>query len=368
MAARLTTVTIAASGLGTADAGAASVLRIANQSDYDHYDGTSYYGDVWAFEALTCNALLDYPETTAPDRESPRPGVAADMPVVSADGRTYTFTIRRGVRFSDGRELTPQDVVGTYERMLDPAPGFNALGSGYYDVIEGFQRYTAVDRRGRPLAGNAHHLAGITVSGQQVRFRLARPDPTFLYAVAMRFACIVPADSPHRHTTLPPPTTGPYRFSRVAPRLGFTIVRNPIWPANVAAGMIQDPGAYSLEEIDYSIRSPRRILAGLIRGTLDANPDGASLAGTSAKALAPSVRRRIISRPDAATSYLSFGAGRRSPFRNVNLRRAMSLAIDRRALVAISGGPLHGTVWSQFLPAALLAPRAPDPSTPPVPT
>lgn len=96
------------------------ILRIANQADYDYYDGTSYSADVWAFEAITCNGLVDYPDTTGPSAERLRPGIAESMPTVSADGLTYTFTIRKGVRFSDGAVVTPRDVVGTYERMLDP--------------------------------------------------------------------------------------------------------------------------------------------------------------------------------------------------------------------------------------------------------
>lgn len=346
-------------GGSATSAGAAKVLRIANQSDYDYYDGMSYYGDVWSFESLTCNALLDYPVSTAPDRSTPRPGVAVDTPTISPDGRTYTFTIRTGVRFANGRELTPQDVVGTYERMLDPAASFNPLSSGYYNGIEGFARYTGTDRNGRPLRSNAKHISGITVSGQQVRFRLARANPAFLYAVAMRWACIVPADSPHKHTTLPPPTTGPYLFSRVQPKVGFTMVRNPQWPTNVAAGMIQDPGAYALDEIDYSIQSPGTMLAALARGTLDLNVDGASLAGGAVKTLGASARRRVVSVADAATSYFTFGFRRGSPFRNVNLRRAINLAIDRKALIAIQDGPPVGTPWSQFLPASMLAAGAP---------
>jgi peptide/nickel transport system substrate-binding protein len=336
------------------------VLKIANQSDYDYYDGMSYYGDIWAFEFITCNGLLDYPDTTGKDANTLRPGIAQDMPKVSSDGLTYTFTIRKGVKFSNGAEVTPADVVGTYERMLDPGASFNPLSSGYYNVIEGFDKYTATDKNGKPLATNSKTISGITTSGQDVSFKLTKPDPAFLYATALRFACIVPADSPHKHTTLPPPMTGPYMFSSVQPKKSFKIVRNPVWADNVKAGMIEDPNSNNVDEIDYSIMSPEQMLLNLKNNNLDVNVDGASIAGANANAIGndPKYKDRFYSFNDASTSYFYFNFNANSPMNNVKLRQAANYAINRSALIKINGGKFIGVPWSQFLSSNLLAPGA----------
>ena len=336
------------------------ILKLANTSDYDYYDGTSYAADIWSLEFLTCNGLLDYPDTTGPDASALQPGIAQDMPTVSADGLTYTFKIRTGIRFSNGAEVTPQDVIGTYERMLDPNAEFSPLISGYYNGIVGVDKYAAVDANGKPLASDPKTISGITANGQDVSFKLTKPDPSFLYATALRFACIVPAGSSHKHTTLPPPMTGPYTFTEVQPNREFKIRRNPVWAANVKAGMPQAAGSNNIDGIDYSIMSPEQMLLKLKGNALDVNVDGSSLAGANANAIGDDAayKSRFFSFDDASTSYWYFNDNAASPMQNLKLRQAVNYAIDRQGLLKLSGGKFIGSTWSQFLPSNLLAPGA----------
>ena len=113
--------------------------------------------------------------------------------------------------------------------------GFQAAGTTYYDSIVGARAYRE---------GEAQDIAGITVDGDRVGFRLVRPSGSFLYALALPFACVVPADALHRQTDLPPPMTGPYMVTARIPGRSLTIDRNPEWEANVAAGMPADPNRY----------------------------------------------------------------------------------------------------------------------------
>ena len=345
------------------------ILKIANQSDYDYYDGTSYYGDVWSLEYITCNGLLDYPDTTGPDATTLRPGLAQDMPKVSSDGLTYTFTLRKGVKFSNGAEVTPADVIGTYERMLDPGAQFAPLQSGYYNDIVGVDKYTATDKNGKPLASDPKTISGITTSGQDISFKLTKAEPAFLYAVALRFACIVPGDSPHKHTTMPPAMTGPYMFTEVQPKRDFKIRRNPVWADNVKAGMIEDPGTNNIDGIDYSIMSPEQMLLNLKNNTLDMNLDNSALAGANANSIGndPKYKDRFYSVADAATAYWTLNTNADSPFKNVKLRQAVNYAINRNAMIKIQGGKYTGSPWSQFLPVNLLSKDAPTTIYPNVP-
>jgi peptide/nickel transport system substrate-binding protein len=91
---------------------------------------------------------------------------------VSKDGRTYTFTLRRGVRFHDGSELTARDVKASYDKIIFPPPGTASNRKGEYLVVE------AVEARG-----------SLTVV-----FRLKWASPSFLSSLASPFNWIYKAD------------------------------------------------------------------------------------------------------------------------------------------------------------------------------
>ena len=96
------------------------ILKGAISKDYDYWDGTGYYGDLWSLEYVTGNALLDYPDQPGPNQDELIPGVAADLPQVSADGLTYTFKIRQGLKFNNGAPVTPEEHQGDVRALARP--------------------------------------------------------------------------------------------------------------------------------------------------------------------------------------------------------------------------------------------------------
>ncbi len=113
--------------------------------------------------------LIDY------DLEGKIVADLADHWTVSEDGTVFRFVLREGVRFHDGDEVTAEDVKRSAERALHPsAPN---PYSTYFASIVGYDRF---------VAGKSEHIDGITVTGRYVvTFQLAKPDATFLYALAM---------------------------------------------------------------------------------------------------------------------------------------------------------------------------------------
>ena len=76
-------------------------------TDVDYIDPQlSYYGETWKLEAATACKLLNWPDKEGAPGAVVTPEVAAGLPLVSADGKTYTFTIRPGFRFSNGKAVT----------------------------------------------------------------------------------------------------------------------------------------------------------------------------------------------------------------------------------------------------------------------
>jgi ABC-type transport system substrate-binding protein len=148
------------------------------------------------------------------------PRIAESLPEVSDDALLYTFRLRGDVRFSNGRTVVADDVRWSMEHMLDPDTG--SPGALFYRPIDGYDDYTQ---------GRAEHLRGIEVVDERtVRFRLSRPDHTFLNAMAMLFAYPVARENYEAHpddVSRHPLGTGAYLLEEWEPGVRLTFVRNP---------------------------------------------------------------------------------------------------------------------------------------------
>jgi ABC-type transport system substrate-binding protein len=148
------------------------------------------------------------------------PRLARELPEVSEDGLVYTFRLRQGVHFHNGRELVAEDVRWSMEHMLHPDT--HSPGVGFYELIAGLDEFR--DRR-------AEHIRGIEVLDPlTVRFTLSRPDQTFMNAMAMMFAYPVPRESYEAHPDdvgRHPIGTGAYILETWEPGVRITFRRNP---------------------------------------------------------------------------------------------------------------------------------------------
>ena len=113
--------------------------------------------------------------------------LATNVPAPSADGRTYVFTLRDGLRFSDGRPVRPEEFRTSMERYLrrtrDAFPP-------YYAGIVGAERCMRTP-------GRCDLSRGIETDerARTITIHLTRPDGEFLHKLAIQFAYVVPADS-----------------------------------------------------------------------------------------------------------------------------------------------------------------------------
>jgi len=132
------------------------------------------------------------------------PGLAESW-TVTRDGKHYTFTLRKGVRFHNGREVSAADVVASLSRLYDPLNKTSAKEFLYR--IKGSREF----REGKTGA-----IDGIrAVSDTQVTIELTEPYAPFLSALAMPITKIVPRemiDDPDQPLAQNPVGTGPFRF------------------------------------------------------------------------------------------------------------------------------------------------------------
>jgi ABC-type transport system substrate-binding protein len=195
----------------TADA---PYLRLADQDDIPTLDPARGYDTAsWQFEEMLFNTLVDYD-----DDGQLIPELAVDWET-STDGLSYTFHLRTGVRFTNGRTVVAGDIRYAIERVLDPHT--QSPGAEFFRGIAGADECTATHCR----------VAGIdVVDAQTLRFHLQAVDPLFLHKLAMPFAAAVPAEAVSewgedfaRH----PVGSGAFRLQEWASGQRLLFVRNP---------------------------------------------------------------------------------------------------------------------------------------------
>jgi serine/threonine-protein kinase len=274
--------------------------------------------------AATCASLLDYGPNGL------RPEVAAAMPTVSRDGRTYTFRIRSGFRFSppSNEPVTAETFRYTIERTLSP----DSQDSYYAPDIVGLAAYVAAVKANKPA-----HIAGIRVHGMTLSITLARPAGDLLARLSMPLFCPVPLSTPldPKRVTGPLPTDGPYYFASVAGDR-IVLLRNPNYgghrPRRAARIVITDdiptPTAVGLVDsgkLDY-------LPADFAGGTTLLGPSGelARLYGPGSAA-ARAGRQRFFLHTQPMFDTVVFNT-QRPLFRSLRLRQAVEYAVDRPAM------------------------------------
>lgn len=280
---------------------------VSHVSDLQGLDPHTSYDELSGIgEKLIFEGLIDYDHEV---RFVPR--LARELPTVSEDGRTFTFRLREGVHFQNGRELVAEDVRWSMEHML--APDTHSPGQAFYALIDGFDAYQT----------GAEHLSGIEVLDRYtVRFHLSAPDQTFLNAMAMIFAYPVPHEmyeregvDPRRH----PIGTGAFVLESWEPGVRITFARNPDYFR---------PGEPYLDRVVYELNlSPGPAFLRFVRGELD-HAHHLNVADRYWLRQQPAWAPYRVMRPRMTV----WGVGMNcemAPFTDVHVRRAVAFAVDR---------------------------------------
>jgi YVTN family beta-propeller protein len=265
------------------------------------------------------------------------PDLATSLPAPTDGGRTYTFRLRPGIRYSNGRPVQATDFRSTFER-------FYALGSpvtDYDGIVGGAQCRKHPKRcdlsRGIVAEDRAH----------TVTFHLTRPDPNLLYKLAQPFAYVLPGGTPRRPAgTHPLPATGPYMIATYRPRRLLSFIRNPFFHEWSRAAQ---PDGYP-DRIDIRIAGTADEA---IRDVVDGKADVVRLTepwtASQLSRLELQYASQLHSDPRWNLQALFLNT-RVPPFNRLDARRAINLAVDRAAATSAWGGPNVAEPTCQFLP------------------
>jgi oligopeptide transport system substrate-binding protein len=240
------------------------------------------------------------------------PAIAESLPVIAEDGRTFTVRLRHGVRFHNGREVTAQDVVWSFERMLSPE--LASPGAPYFRALEGFEAYQQK---------RTAHVSGVrALDSYTVEFRLIRPDQSFAHALAMRFAAPVPKEEVHARGVefrRRPVGTGPFRLASWDRGVRLVFERNPTYYQRALPYLDRVVFEEGLKRDSAFLRFRNGEMDLMPRMT----PADVHLLKTT-----PAWRPHMEMLP-RADIYALFMNVELAPFDNVHLRRAVAFALDR---------------------------------------
>ncbi|SFC09195.1 ABC transporter substrate-binding protein [Tropicimonas isoalkanivorans] len=271
----------------------------------------------WSMIKSLFDGLMDYePGTTELKKD-----LAEDY-TISEDGKTFTFKLREGVKFHNGRELTAEDVKYSLDRVTNPET--QSPGAGFFGSIEGYDAMAA---------GEADSLSGVTViDPYTIEIKLSRPDATFLHVMAINFSSVVPKEAVEewgqdfgKH----PVGSGAFKLADWTLGQSLTFERNEdYW----------HEGVPKLDQITFEIGlEPIVALLRLQQGQADIPGDGIPPAKFLEVTEDPAFADFVIEGGQLHTGYITMNV-KMPPFDDVKVRQAVNMAINKDRAVRIING------------------------------
>jgi peptide/nickel transport system substrate-binding protein len=290
----------------------------------------------WQLLIDTHDGLVQFKRVGGASGTALVPDLATKIPVPTDGGKTYTFQIRKGIKFSNGQVMKPSDFVTTFERQFTvPGP------TSFYSGIVGASAC-------KPSKCNLSQGVVADDSAYTLTIHLTAPDPEFLDKLALPFAYVVPANTSLKLTgNNVPPGTGPYMWKSYDPNKAAVLVRNPyfkVWNPEA------QPQGYPNEIIEkYGLQVSDEVTQ-VQNGGADEVFDGDVIPADRLNELnSAQYASQVHVNPLTADWYFAFNTTT-PPFNNQKARQAVNYAFDRKAAVTIAGGPSLAQPTCQILP------------------
>jgi len=316
-----TTTTTGGTAQGQADPNGAITLNMSNEPDTIDPQKASFVGEI-SEASFVFEGLMTFDTKTS----KPVPAAAAAAPKLSADGLKYTYTLKDGLKYSDGAALTAKNFEYSFLRGCDPtAAGDYAF---VFYIIVGCEAYNTMDTKKATPAELAAARAKVGVkatSDKDIEFTLTDPAPYFVPITALWQGWPVrESDVTKGGDKWTEPATyignGPFKLTEWKHNEKMVYERNDnyrkkIQIKTVTKVMINESAvafaAYRNNELDITGVAPTDLR------TVEADAD---------------LKAQVVDQPGSCTFYYGFNV-RRPPFDDVNIRLAFAKSFDRTAYV-----------------------------------
>lgn len=312
------------------------IIKFATSTDWDSLDGgDQYYGFAWDFGRLYSRTLVMFKPVPGKDSAQLVPDMAESLGQQSDNGKTWTYKLKKGIKFEDGTPVTSKDVAYAVLRTADRQTFPN--GPEYFN-----QFLALPDGYKGPFKSKGVNTdsAITTPDDSTIVFHLKQPFGGFDYFAMLPQTSPVPAakdtgEKYKEHVI----STGPYMFDQNELGKHFTLKRNPNWDASTDPNRPALPDGYDVqiglkgEDIDNQI----------IDGSLHVDVPGTGVQPASlTKVLQnPDVKARADN-PTIARLWYTSVIPTVAPLDNINCRIAVQYAVDKVGYQLAYGGEFSG--------------------------
>ena len=282
----------------------------------------------WGIERLTYETFLTYASEPGEPGTKLVPSLATEVPSaenggISADGKVYTFNLRKGVKFAPpvDREVTAKDFKYSFERMMvEPL----APATFFYTGIVGAQDF---------IDGKAKEIKGYkVVDDSTVQITLEKPEGAFLMAMTMPFTSVLPkewVDKVGKQIKRKPLGTGPFVIDHWTPGQSITAEKNTNWTGDTSQWVDNMKFLFTA--------NPSTALLKLERGEVDVLGDGIPSADYLRTKQDPTWGKYMYDASEIATYYVFMNV-KEKPFTDVKVRQAVNYAINTARIQKLLAG------------------------------
>jgi peptide/nickel transport system substrate-binding protein len=301
----------------------------------------AYITTAWWLEYSTAAKLYNYPDKKGPAGSTLHPEVASGF-TVSKNGKTYTFTIRKGFKFSNGKPVTPASFKYAINRVANK--GLASPGATFITDPNG----TNIVGAAKVNAGQAKSVSGVVVKGQKLIIHLTKADGTFMAKITMPFfqatSTVLPLSTEVvtvKGNNLP--SAGPYYYSRNDVNQLTSVRRNKYYKSG--------PGRHrprNLQGLDVFWNQNEATLFNQVQANQvdeDPVPPPDQVQGVANKYGVN--KSRFWAQSQNCTGYLPMNMSRSLFGGNLALRQAVNYAIERAPYVG-QAGPYAGHTWTHI--------------------
>ncbi|MEH0472980.1 ABC transporter substrate-binding protein [Streptomyces sp. B21-097] len=323
-------------------------LKFGSAQDADSWDTTrGYYGMMWNFARYYSRQLVT--NKTEPGKAGAEltPDLATGLAKVSDDGKTYTYTLRDGVTWEDGKPITSKDVKYGIERVWAQ------------DVLSGGPPYLmqVLDPKGEykgPYKDTSADKLGLkaieTPDDKTIVFKLPQANSDFEEMLGLISASPVRQDMDTKAKyQLHPFSSGPYKFDSYSPGKDLTLVRNTAWKQASDPVRKAYPDKITVKFFSDANQLDQRLLNGDL--DLDLTQTGMSPQGRTT-----ALKQHKANLDNPVSGYIRYAVFPQSvkPFDNINCRKAVILGADHVSLQTARGGPIAGgDIGTNMLPPSV---------------
>jgi peptide/nickel transport system substrate-binding protein len=325
------------SSSSTGGGGKGGTFTILANSNWGTADPAKNYTlQEWQLLILTHDGLVGFKRAAGAEGTKIVADLATEVPQPTDDGKTWTFTLRPGIKYSDGTDLKASDFETVFKRQFTvPGPA-----SGFYESIDGAENCLK-------SAKTCDLSKGVVAddSAGTVTFHLTNADPEFLDKLGLPFAFAVPGNTALKDTgNDPPPGTGPYMWDHYDPNKDALLVRNPNFKEWSAEAQPDGNPDQILYKFGLTVEAEvTQVENGQADWVFDPPP------ADRLNEISTKYADQAHVNPLTADYYMALNVNV-PPFDNLKARQAANFAADRAAYVKIYGGPSLAQPSCQVLP------------------